>query len=87
MSKSARKKAGVKLDLVNAEIFDKVILLQNTNSGYYILSFNDIAVPINLYMFTNCDLKEKEKMVIKVHKKFVHPTARRLKEILEDAGV
>ena len=38
-------------------------------------------------MFTNCDFKQKEKMVIKLHKQFAHPTAKHLKMLLQDAGV
>ena len=79
----------MELDLVHdkANIFGKELNLQNTSSAHYIVSMKETLVPIEQSLFISQDIKEKEKMVIKLHKQFNYPSAKRLKSLLEDAGV
>ena len=89
MSKTAMKKAGMKLDLLNdkAEIFGREVLLQNTSSGHHSVPLNNVEVPIEQCLFSNCSALEKEKRIVKLHKQFAHPPAHRLKALLKEAGL
>ena len=75
------KKAEMELDLVHdkAKIFGKEVPLQNTTSVHYIASIKQTLILIEQSIFISQDIKEKEKMVIKFHKQFTHPSAKRLK--------
>ena len=66
----AVKKAKMELDLVHdkAKIFGKEVPLQNTSSGHYIVSMKETLIPIEQSLFISEDIKEKGKMVIKLHK-------------------
>ena len=89
LSKMTMKKAKMELDLVHdkAKISGKEVPLQNTSNGHYIVSMKETLVPIELSLFISQDIKQKEKKVIKLHKQFAHPSSKRLKTLLEDAGV
>ena len=90
MSRSAMKKAGMKLDLLNdkAEIFGKEVDLQSTSSGHYVISLKDSEANIEQSLFAEgIEFKEKEKIVTKLHKQFAHPSKKRLKSLLVDAGI
>ena len=79
----------MELDLVHdkAKIVGKEVPLHNTSSGQYIVSMKETLIPIQQSLFISQEIKKKEKMVIKPHKQFAHPSAKRLKTLLEDAGV
>ena len=82
ISKSAMKKAEMKLDVVNdkAEIFGKEVNLENTSSGHYSIPLNEVTVSLERCLFTECrTLDEKKKKVVKLHKQLAHPSAHRLK--------
>ncbi|XP_057302644.1 uncharacterized protein LOC130636814 [Hydractinia symbiolongicarpus] len=87
LSKTAMKKADMKLDLVNdtAEIFGTLVDLQNTTSGHYCVPLKEDEVCLSNSILINESFKEKEKKVVKLHKQFGHPTAKRLASLLVDA--
>ncbi|XP_057310466.1 uncharacterized protein LOC130648431 [Hydractinia symbiolongicarpus] len=87
LSKTAMKKADMKLDLVNdtAEISGTLVDLQNTTSGHYCVPLKEDEVCLSNSILINESFKEKEKKVVKLHKQFGHPTAKRLASLLVDA--
>ena len=56
MSKSAMKKAAMKLDVVNdkAEIFGKEVKLENTSSGHYSIPLNEVIVSLENSLLADC---------------------------------
>ena len=89
LSKSAMKKAGMKLDLVNdkAEVYGKTVNLQSTSAGHYCIPLRDTSIDIEC-CFTGVESDEEiSKVITKLHKQFAHPSPKRLKGLLRDAGV
>jgi transposase InsO family protein len=93
LSKTAMKKAKVKLDLENdsAEIFGRDVDLHCTSSGHYCVTLEQQDIPV-AETFQSLvepvrDSAEKRKIVDKLHKQFAHPTEQRLKALIKDAGV
>ena len=88
MSKSAMKKAEMKLDVVNdeAEIFGKEVKLENTSSGHYSIPLNEVTVSLENCLFADRKmLDDKKKKIVKLHKQSAHPSAHKLKTLLKDA--
>ena len=90
LSKDSMKKAKVKLDLENdcASIFGKDVQLQCTSSGHYCVPIDQVNVSVEdtksaLIATKYTDMKE---IIEKLHKQFAHPSAKRLKSLLKDAG-
>jgi transposase InsO family protein len=93
LSRSAMKNARIKLDLVNdtAEVFGKEIVLNMTTSGHYCLPidkldrlpFDNVCV-VDLKHISNSD---REKVLLKLHRQFAHPSEKRLIALLEDANI
>ena len=79
----------MELNLVHdkAKIFGKDVSLPNTSSGYNIVSMEETLIPMEQSLFISQDIKEKGKMVIKLHKQFAHPSAKCLKTLLEDTCI
>ena len=93
LSKQAMKKANVKLDLENdtAEIFGKVISLNETTSGHYCVPINEEVDITDVNSVCAVNLGENEqikyKTVVKLHRQFAHPSIERFTALLKDAGV
>ena len=92
LGKPSMKKAKVKLDLGNdsAIILGKYIKLRCTPSGHYCIPLTDESFVGNIkeVLFTEgLDNLEKKKMVLKLHQQFGHPSVKRLRNLLADAGV
>ena len=88
VSKSAMKKAEMKLDVVNdeAEIFGKEVKLENTSSGHYSIPLNEVTVSLENCLFADRKmLDDKKKKIVKLHKQSAHPSAHKLKTLLKDA--
>ena len=91
LSKESMKKAKVKLDLENdsASIFGKDVQLQCTSSGHYCVPIDQIDVSVEetaSALIANQDSTERADLIEKLHKQFAHPSAKRLKSLLKDAG-
>ena len=91
LSKDSMKRAKMKLDLENdsASIFGKDVQLQCTSSGHYCVPIDQINVSVDATasaLIATCQQKEKAEIIEKLHKQFAHPTAKRLKSLLKDAG-
>lgn len=87
LSRSAMKNAGVKLDLQNdtAEILGKDVSLNLTSSGHYCIPIDKSErIPVE----TVCEVtfENSHKQLLKLHRQFAHPPAKRLKALLCDAG-
>ena len=87
------KNAGVRMDLEydRAELFGQDVALNLTSSGHY-------CIPIDknekISVETVCSVKlddvdkvERHKILLKLHRRFAHPSKRRLMALLKDAGV
>jgi len=90
LSKDSMKKAKVKLDLENdyASIFGTDVQLQSTSSGHYCVPIKQINVSVDDTRSALVASKETEisDVIQKLHKQFAHPSAKRLKSLLQDAG-
>ena len=90
--KPSMKRAKMKLDMVNdTAIFfgRKVEKLMCTPSGHYFitLSFTKSLKSFSDILLTFDDTEEeKKKALLKLHRQFSHPSARRLKLLLQDAN-
>ena len=93
LSRSAMKKAGVKMDLENdsAKIFGKDIALNLTTSGHYCIPIDrteNIAVEEVLSVkLEEMGRQDKLKTLLKLHRQFAYPHARKLKSLLQDANI
>ena len=94
LGKPAMKAAKVVLDLEHdkASIFGQNIDLQCTSSGHYCVPLGDTSTPIEdtfsvLFNMDEKSVQDKQKIISKLHKQFAHPTGRRLRLLLKDAGV
>ncbi|KAG1681910.1 Retrovirus-related Pol polyprotein from transposon RE2 [Nymphon striatum] len=91
LSKDSMKKAKMKLDLENdsASIFGKDVDLQCTSSGHYCIPIDQVKVDVNITasaLISTQMTKDKTEVIEKLHKQFAHPSAKRLKTLLKDAG-
>ena len=93
LSLQEMKNLGVKLDLVNdtAEIFGKQIVLNHTSSGHYCVSVDGagekpvaVVCAVRLHELSDC---ERRKALLKLHRQFAHPPAKKLIALMNDAGV
>ncbi len=94
LGKPSMKAAKVKLDLENdsASIFGHQVELQCTSSGHYSVPLDSPIIPVDntmhtLFTMEDKTTEEKEKVILKLHKQFAHPTSHRLIALLRDAGV
>ena len=91
LSKSAMKKAGMKLNLENdtAEIFGVEIALNETSSGHYCVPIDegkiDVAT-VHAVDFKNLSDRERHAIILKLHRQFAHPSKKRLQCLIRDAG-
>ncbi|CAG2226055.1 unnamed protein product [Mytilus edulis] len=81
----------MKLDLENdsANIFGKDVQLQCTSSGHYCVPIDQLKIDIKVTaaaLVATQMTKDKTKIIEKLHKQFAHPSAKRLKTLLKDAG-
>ena len=91
MGKPSMKRAKMTLDMVNdsATIFDRKVKLDSTPSGHYYipLTFTKSSQYIADVLLTMGDSSEdKKKSMLKLHRQYSHPSARRLKLLLKDAN-
>lgn len=91
LSKTAMKKAKVKLDLENdcASIFGTDVQLQCTSSGHYCVPIDQSSVDVQETteaLLSSHVEEDKSKVIVKLHKQFAHPSAKRLKSLMKDAG-
>lgn len=91
LSKDSMKNAKVKLDLENdsASIFGKDVQLQCTSSGHYCVPIDQINVSVKdttSALIATRQSNSKDEIIDKLHKQFAHPSAKRLKSLLKDAG-
>lgn len=85
------KTAKMKLDLENdsASIFGKDVQLQCTSSGHYCVPIDQINVSVvdtASALIVTLESTGKNDIIEKLHKQFAHPSAKRLKSLLKDAG-
>ena len=89
LSKPDMKRFGMTLDLVNdtASIFGKKVELDTTSSGHYCLPLRECVVPVEGVHLAveDEDPSKKEKMILKLHRQFAHPSAKSLKSLLLSA--
>ena len=93
LSRTAMKNAKIKLDLVDdtAEIFGKSLALNMTTSGHYCVPIDKMDV-LDVESVFAVDLgamsgSQREKVLLKLHRQFAHPSENRLIALLKDAGV
>ena len=84
LGKPSMKRCQMTLDMVNdtATIFDRKVKLSSTPSGHYFipLSFTTSSQTISDVLLTIGDTsEEKGKALLKLHRQYSHPSARRLK--------
>ena len=93
LSKPSMKRAKITLDLSNdkAVIFGNTITLKTNPSGHYCIDITPASgrkiEEILMTLDNDSDPNSKRKIIEKLHRQFAHPTARRLKLLLKDAGV
>ncbi|CAC5390514.1 unnamed protein product [Mytilus coruscus] len=93
LSRTAMKKAGVKMDLENdtAEIFGQHISLNLTSSGHYCIPIDKTEeIPVAdvcAVRLEELDSKKRYATLLKLHRQFAHPPMKRLIALLKDAGV
>ena len=93
LSKAAMKKAKMKLDMENdrASVFGKDVDLHSTSSGHYCLTLEQPPISVedtrDVLISAKEESTDKKIIIEKLHKQFAHPTGRRLKALLRDAGV
>ena len=93
LSRSAMKRAAIKLDLVNdiAVIMGKEVALNLTSSDHYCISFDKSeVVPVENVCAVKLDVlnrNDRFKTLLKLHRHFARPPMKRLIALLTDAGV
>ena len=93
LSKTAMKKAAVKMDLENdtATIMGKEVSLHLTTSGHYCIPIDKSEeVPVENVCAVNLEILSKQdrvKTLLKLHRQFAHPPKNRLIALLKDADV
>ena len=93
LSKNSMQKAGTKIDFQKnkAIMFDKEMDLRFTTSGHHYIplkSENSNETLLSLSETSDLNwLKDKKKVVYKLHKQFSHPRAHKLQKLLQDAEI
>ena len=93
LSRSAMKRAGVKMDLENdsANIFGKDVALNLTFSGHYCIPIDrteKIAVDeVFSVKLEGMETKDRHKTLLKLHRQFAHPPVKKLKSLLQAANL
>ena len=93
LSRTAMKKAQVKLDLENdsAEVLGKTVALDISASGHYCLPIDrSQELPVEEVFAVKLDeLNDQElhKSLLKLHKQFAHPSSEKLRSLLKNADV
>ena len=91
LSKNSTKEAKVKPDLENdkAEIFGKLLYLDCISSVYCCVPLHSTPVNVEECMLAEKieDIRDKQNILNKIHKRFAHPNDRKLKDLMIDAGI
>ena len=93
LSRTAMKKAAVKMDLENitATIMGKEVALNLTTSGHYCIPIDKSEeAPVENVCAVNLEILSKQdriKTLLKLHRQFAHPPKNRLIALLKDADV
>ena len=93
LSRSAKKTAGVKMDMENdtANIFGKDVALNLTTSGNYCIPIDRMEeIPVEEVFsvkLEEMDSKDRYKTLAKLHRQFAHPPLKKLKLLLQNAGL
>lgn len=93
LSRSAMKKAGVKMDLENdtAIIMGKDVALNLTSSGHYCIPIDKTETvqvqEVNTVKLEEMSAESRRSTLLKLHRQFAHPPKKRLIALLKDAGV
>ena len=93
LSRTAMKKAAVKMDLENdtATIMGKEVALNLTTSGHYCIPIDKSEeVPVENVCAVHLDSlnnQDRIKTLLKLHRQFAHPPKNRLIALLKDADV
>ena len=93
LSRTAMKKAAVKMDLENdtATIMGKEVALNLTTSGHYCIPIDKSEeVSVENVCAVNLEILSKQdriKTLLKLHRQFAHPPKNRLIALLKDADV
>ena len=93
LSRTAMKKASVKMDLENdtATIMGKELALNLTTSGHYCIPIDKtVEVPVENVCAVNLEnltTQERYKTLLKLHGQFAHPPKKRLASLMKDAGI
>ena len=93
LSRSAMKTAGVKMDMENdtANIFGKDVALNLTTSGHYCIPIDRMEeIPVEEVFsvkLEEMDSKDRYKTLVKLHRQFAHPPLKKLKSLLQNAGL
>ena len=86
LSKEDMKRFNVKIDMQNdtADILGKDVNLDTTSSGQYCIALQSCEIPLEKVCFTVSEKSgdEKQKIVLKLYKQFVHPSADSLKFLM-----
>ncbi|CAG2239162.1 unnamed protein product [Mytilus edulis] len=92
LSRSAMKKAGVKMDLENdtAIIMGKEVSLNLTSSGHYCIPIDKTETlkveEVNAVRLDELNVEKRKTALLKLHRQFAHPPKKRLVALLKDAG-
>ena len=88
ISSESLQRGNAKLDFQHhsLEILGQQLSLQETKSGHFMISL----YPTNSVLFNSVfkdakSIDDKRKKVVKLHRRFAHPPAHRLKKLLSDA--
>ena len=93
LSRGAMKTAGVKMDMENdmANIFGKYVSLNLTTSGHYCIPIDRMEeIPVEEVFsvkLEEMDSKDRYKTLVKLHRQFAHPPLKKLKSLLQNAGL
>ena len=93
LSRTAMKKAALKMDLENdtATIMGKEVALNLTTSGHYCIPIDKSEeVPVENVCAVNLEILSKQdriKTLLKLHRQFAHPPKNRLIALLKDADI
>ena len=93
LSRSAMKTAGVKMDMENdiANIFGKDVSLNLTTSGHYCIPIDRMEeIPVEEVFsvkLEEMDSKDRYETLVKLHRQFAHPPLKKLKSLLQNAGL
>lgn len=90
LSRSAMKRAGIVIDFSGdtATLFGRNYKLNITSTGHYSIpiikcNYKDISV----ILYTGNENEGNDRVALKLHKQFAHPSAERLIKLVRDAGI